>query len=57
MTADTQAWLESVERRKDDLKTAITSNGRLLDGELAELASTVETVYKRCRQLAEDAPS
>lgn len=52
--ADTREWVQCVRRAADHLKTAITSNGRLPDTDLAALASDAESLFKRCRKLVEE---
>lgn len=53
MSPDAREWCAQVERRVDAAKTAVTSNARLPDSELAEIASQLETIKKRCRALVE----
>ena len=51
MNADAAEWYDQVERRIDAAKIAVTSNARLPDSELAEIASQLESAKKSCRRL------
>ena len=49
LTPDDQEWLAQVERYKDALKVAITSNGRVDPMFLAAESSVIESSWKRIR--------
>lgn len=54
MSPDNASWLASVRRRIDEAKIAVTSNARLNDSALAELASRLEQVWKDARAQVAD---
>jgi L-alanine-DL-glutamate epimerase-like enolase superfamily enzyme len=53
MMPDDEAWLTQCRKRIDDAKIAVESNGRLAAQERVELASQLESVFKRARGLVE----
>lgn len=57
MNADNNEWLAQVRRSIDNAKCAITSNSRLSEFDLADMASQLESIAKRCRAMVQETPS
>lgn len=53
ITADDRAWLDQVRRHIDACKTSVTSNGRLDNAKLTDIASRLESIFKECRTMLE----